>query len=142
MKRRFLAGLAFGAGFSISFLVVWMLGAMLVTPLMMRLSSHEMMVPGPESRVSSSPASTSTSTSTSTSVLQPMTPNFHELPLEEQIKHASVIALAQYEPSPDGRQRAIIKEILKQTPGTTFYYKVGDEYADMPTPSRTVPCGN
>ena len=58
------------------------------------------------------------------------TPNFHELPIEEQIQKSSVIALARFERGPDGSQKAIITEVLKQTPGTVFYYKIGDEYPE------------
>jgi hypothetical protein len=54
---------------------------------------------------------------------------FHELGIDEQIAQASVIALARYEPAADGEKKAIIREILKQDPGTEMYYKVGDEYA-------------
>jgi hypothetical protein len=53
---------------------------------------------------------------------------FYDLPLEEQIAKASVIAVARYEAAPDGRMRAIISEILKKESGTVFYYKVGDEH--------------
>ncbi len=55
-------------------------------------------------------------------------PSFHELPPDKQIQEASVIALTTYKP--DGaRLKSIVSEILKQKSGTTFYYKVGDEYA-------------
>jgi hypothetical protein len=54
---------------------------------------------------------------------------FHELGAEEQIKEATVIALARYERADDGRMKAIIREFLKKQPNTTIYYNVGDEYA-------------
>ena len=53
--------------------------------------------------------------------------NFHDWPLEKQITTASVIALARYEKDGD-RTKCVISEILKQAPGTKFYYNVGDEY--------------
>lgn len=52
------------------------------------------------------------------------------MPIEEQIKASSVIALARYEKSADGKMRAIIKDFLKKAPGTTIYYDVGEEYAN------------
>lgn len=53
---------------------------------------------------------------------------FHELSLDDQIKQASVIAIAKYEKSSDGKMKAILKEFLKKEPGTTIYYNIGDEY--------------
>jgi hypothetical protein len=50
------------------------------------------------------------------------------LGLEEQIRQASVIALAKYEKSPDGKMKAVIRELLKKESGTTIYYSIGDEY--------------
>jgi hypothetical protein len=51
---------------------------------------------------------------------------FHAWPLEKQINSASVIVLARYEKEGD-RYKAIISEILKQSPNVKFFYKVGDE---------------
>src|SRR5688572_25529893 len=56
-------------------------------------------------------------------------PNFHELPLEEQIRAASVIALVRYEPASGGKVKAVIKEFLKKDPGVELHYNIGDEYA-------------
>jgi hypothetical protein len=53
---------------------------------------------------------------------------FHELELEDQIRRASIIALARYERDPDGKMKAIISEFLKKEPNVTIYYDIGDEY--------------
>jgi len=53
--------------------------------------------------------------------------NFHDWPLDKQIQAASVIALAKHHVEKD-QVKTIFAEILKQTPGTTFYYKIGDEW--------------
>jgi hypothetical protein len=53
--------------------------------------------------------------------------NFHEWPVEKQIQAASVIALAKHTVEKD-QVKTVVAEILKQTPGTTFYYKIGDEW--------------
>jgi len=53
---------------------------------------------------------------------------FHEMPLEQQIEHSSMIALAEYEEGEDGRMRAMIREILKKAPNTASYFDVGDEH--------------
>jgi hypothetical protein len=53
--------------------------------------------------------------------------SFHNWPVERQIEKSSVIALAKWEKS-GSTLKCIISEILKQTPDTKFYYKVGDEY--------------
>jgi hypothetical protein len=54
---------------------------------------------------------------------------FEHLSPEECIQAAGVIALAKYERS-GGTLRCIISEILKQRPGTQFYWAVGDEFRD------------
>lgn len=53
---------------------------------------------------------------------------FDRLSPEERIHSASVIALAKWQRS-GSTLRCVISEILKQTPGTKFYYKVGDEFS-------------
>jgi len=54
--------------------------------------------------------------------------DFYEWPLEKQVASASVIVLTRFEK--DGpRIKSVISEILKLAPGTTFNYRVGDEYA-------------
>jgi hypothetical protein len=52
---------------------------------------------------------------------------FDRLSPEERVHAASVIALAKYQRS-GSTLRCVISEIVKQTPGTKFYYKVGDEF--------------
>jgi hypothetical protein len=52
---------------------------------------------------------------------------FSEWPLDKQIERASVIAVAKWQRA-NGTLKCVISEILKKTPNTTFYYKVGDEY--------------
>jgi hypothetical protein len=126
MFKKFADGLLFGAGFAISFTVLWYAAAFLVTP--MFFSSQ--MERAASKQSSDSGANTQPSIPRNYEALgEPATP-FHELKLEEQIKTASVIALARYEQSPDGRMKAIIKEFLKKEPGTTIYYNIGDEYPD------------
>jgi len=53
--------------------------------------------------------------------------NFHEWPLERQIEKATIIAIARYDKE-GGKLKCVISEILRQEPGTKFYYNVGDEY--------------
>ena len=52
---------------------------------------------------------------------------FDRLSPEERVHSASVIALAKWQKS-GSDLRCVISEILKQTPNTKFYYKVGDEF--------------
>lgn len=56
--------------------------------------------------------------------------DFHAWPLDRQIASASVIVATTWTKDGD-RTKNVVSEILKQKPGTSFYYKVGDEYADM-----------
>lgn len=113
MIRKFLEGLVFGAGLALAFLVVLATG-LLVVPV--TFTSAPQVVEGP---VRTAPVAESPKAGA---------PQFHDLPVEDQIKQASVIALARYEPGPDGRMRAIIKEFLKKAPDTTIQYNIGDEF--------------
>ena len=53
---------------------------------------------------------------------------FDRLSPEERVHAASVIALAKWQRS-GSTLRCVISEIIKQTPDTKFYYKVGDEFS-------------
>lgn len=55
--------------------------------------------------------------------------NFHEFPIEKKIAAASVVAIAKYQRE-DEKLKCVISEILKHSPDTAFYYKVGDEYPE------------
>lgn len=125
MLKKFTDGLLFGAGFAISFIVLWYVAAFLVTPMfygkMERTASKQSSDMG---------ANTQPSIPRSYEALREPAIPFHELKLEEQIKAASVIALARYERSSDGKMKAIIKEFLKKEPNVTIYYNIGDEYPD------------
>lgn len=61
--------------------------------------------------------------------------SFHSWPVQKQIETASVIALARWEKEGD-RYKCVISEILKQRPGTEFYYKVGDEFVHLSRRAR------
>ena len=52
---------------------------------------------------------------------------FYDLPIEKQIEAASVIAIARYQKEGE-KLKCVISEILKRSPNTDFYFKVGDEY--------------
>lgn len=123
MLKKFTEGLVFGGGFGVSFLALWYVAAYLITPIFVeapieQLANRQLSDPKTQSSVSRSPET-----------FHDSGPPFHELKIEEQIKKSSVIALAKYEPSPDGKMKAIIKEFLKKEPGVTLYYNIGDEYA-------------
>jgi len=120
MIRKFLEGMVFGTGFALAFIVIIWLGFSFF------VSRSES-----PSKISLSPLPAVT--------LGGAERPFHELPLEEQIKKASVIALVRYEKADDGKNKAIIKEFLKKDEGTTIYYNFGDEYPEgsfYPTEGR------
>lgn len=124
MFKKFTEGLMFGGGFAISFVVVWYIAAYLIAPMFITSKIEEaanmhFADPGAGSLPSTLPGA---DTGRETAV------PFHEMSLEDQIKHASVIALAGYEPSADGRMKAVIREFLKKESGAVLYYNVGDEY--------------
>jgi hypothetical protein len=122
MLRKFAEGLLFGAGFTISFVILVALGGSVL---------FGSMVPTSRWSASSGPVTTTQQIDEDEKKSSP----FYELPIEQQIEEASIIALARYEPAEDGRMRAVLKEILKQKDGVTFYYQLGDEY----TPSSYYP---
>ena len=117
--KKFTEGLVFGGGFAISFITIWYIAAYFITPLFV---SNQIKT------ISSYQQPETSNTEKSLISLHTETKPFHELELNEQIKLSSVIALAKYEKSPDGKNKAIIKEFLKKAPGTEIYYEVGDEY--------------
>ena len=121
MFKKFSDGLAFGAGFSISFIVLWTIVSFVVFPAYFEsqfsnIADSEIVFPDESESTSSSKFPVDSS------------PPFYSLSIEEQIAEASAIALAKYEPADDGRMRATIVEFLKLKPGTTIHYAVGDEY--------------
>ncbi len=111
MVKKFLQGLVFGFGFSISLVVVAYLSTSYLFPVFF--------YPNPQTTgyISALPDFSE----------DDETP-FHELSIDEQIDEASVIALTKHESSGDGKTKSVIAEILKKDPDTEFYYNVGDEY--------------
>ena len=104
MIRKFLGGLAFGAGIAVAFAIVgWCV---------LSLWTHVSLGP-PHLTASGGPAGTQ--------VMDDSAPQFDKLSLDEKIKKASVITLARYEHSPDGKLKAVFKEFLKKAPDTDFY---------------------
>jgi hypothetical protein len=116
MLKKFADGLVFGAGFGISLAVVWLIATAVLLP--HAATSH----------MSPPPTSVTTTSEGDGETREMPTELFHELPIEEQIKASSVIALASYEPAEDGRMKAVLKEFLKKDADVTFYYELGDEY--------------
>lgn len=118
--KRFTEGLLFGAGFAISFTVVWYVAAYVIFPATVgpkiekeankQLSEYNSKVVPPEVR-------------------REMERPFHEMGPEESIAAASAIALAKYEPAPDGRMKAVVTEFLKKELDAKVPYDIGDEYS-------------
>jgi len=121
MFKKFVDGLAFGAGFSIAFIALWTVSSFIIFPAFFEaqfsdLDGSEMIVPDE-----------------SESTANPNIPvggdvPFYALSIEERIDAASAIALAKYEPSDDGRMKAVITEYLKLEPGTMVRFEIGNEY--------------
>ena len=53
-------------------------------------------------------------------------PEFHAMSLESQVEAASVIAIARYEREGE-RNKCVLSEVLKQSPGTEFRLQLGAE---------------
>jgi hypothetical protein len=113
MAKKFLEGLAFGAGFTISFLALSYVVAFFAMPAFV---SRNLITETDSLKGSPLPSSRMEG------------PRFHELTVGEKINEASVIALLRYEPISDGEVKAVVREFLKKEPGVDIYYGIGDEY--------------
>jgi hypothetical protein len=121
--KRLIDGLIFGTGFGLAFMTIAYLAAsFFIVPAMIAPQRYEVSHGGSGAETYDIPEIMS---GDETRELP-----FHELPIEDQINYASAIALAEFQPGPDGRMRAIITDILKQEKDVVLYYHVGDEYAD------------
>ncbi|MCW9046923.1 MAG: hypothetical protein OQK46_02500 [Gammaproteobacteria bacterium] len=129
MLKRFIDGIIFGGGFAISFVFIWYLASFLIYP--MFAESYSVQYSNVET-----PGISENKNLTIVNSNEPETP-FHELSLEQKIKTASFIALAEYEESLNGEQLPIIKEFLKENSNSEIYYKVGDEYKTYSNYSQT-----
>lgn len=112
MLRKFVEGLVFGVGAAIAFLAIGMLGTSMMFSTFVTHRSG-----GPDAMHT-----------TTRHIDERGEVPFYELPFEEQIKQASVIAIAKYEPAEDGRMKAVLKEFLKKNDGALFHYDIGEEY--------------
>ena len=72
---------------------------------------------------------------TSSSVQVPGFESWEGLTIEQKIARSSVILITETKREGD-KVKGIIKEIPKHTPGTTFYYSVGDEYPVLSETAR------
>jgi len=109
VSQVFLKGLVFGLG-----LVV----ALSLSYGVYRVSSGFTLNPAPAATPSESQASD----------LDRTQPDFSDLSIEERIARSSVIFVGRFEDAPDGKQRAIISEVLKRDDGAVFPFSLGDEY--------------
>lgn len=132
MFKKFIDGLAFGAGFSIAFIALYLVVSFGILPLFFEsqfsdVDGSEIVFPNERE----SPANLNVTVGRDIP--------FHSLSIEERIDAASVIALANYEPADDGRMKAIITEYLKREPETNVRFQIGDEHPDSsyyPTEGR------
>jgi hypothetical protein len=120
--KKFIDGLLFGSGFALAFSVIWYVSAYIIYPSL--IVSH--FKQSQEGHFSSEKLPVNSSFSNSRYEVKP----FHDLKIDQQIQRASVIALARFEPSDDGKMKAVLKEFLKKDPSIEFYYNIGDEHPD------------
>jgi hypothetical protein len=122
MIKKFFEGLVFGCGFGISFIALWIV-ASIITPMFAYNFTQPV-----EYQIDKRETAASSASLPKPYELLEEGKQFHESSIEEQIEKSSVIALARYEKSDDGKMKAIIKEFLKKVPDVTVYYKIGDEH--------------
>ena len=121
MLRKFKDGLSFGAGFAIAYLAISYIVSYLITPMLMESQIEKV-----NKSLSSDKSIGGIQQNNSFPDIDNQKP-FHGLPVDEQIKKASVILITKYIPGSDGQVKAIIKKILKKDEGVSFKYDVGDE---------------
>lgn len=119
MFRKFLDGLIFGFGFSISYFVLWYLSAAIVTPW---AEEYETPTAAQAERAESRVRSSGTTGA--------LLAEFHEMSVDEKIRNASGIAIARFERLGENDVQAVIQEFLKRDPNTEFFYQVGDALPD------------
>lgn len=126
MFAKFKEGLVFGAGFAISYIVIWYSASYLIYPsfIASRITqeANKQLSEAEKNIITETPKKAD-------STRLPETP-FFDLSVEDQIKKSTVIALARFEKAEDGKMKAVIQEFLKKDPNVSLYYKVGDEFPD------------
>lgn len=128
MFSKFKDGLAFGAGFSlVYFLVSWGYSQVWFMTFDGNVSESEFMLDTP---ASSKEPESGELPATVKAVVDERLEDFFELPLEEKLELADFIAIARFEEQPDGRQAAIITDILKGAGSRRQHFEVGDEWRD------------
>lgn len=114
MLRKFLAGMAFGCGFSITaFVILYILIGLFLKPTDNSNSETDL-----NSDLESDKMTIAKYNS------------FNELSLEEQIATSSFIAMGKYEHAGNGKVKLVIKEFLKEDKKSTIYYSIGDEFKE------------
>src|SRR5262245_11605185 len=101
MLKKFAEGLVFGCGFGISFVVISYVATYVISPMFFASKFEHardaaLVEPGQKPEAVDPHRELTDESS------------FHDLDIDEQIKRASVIALAKYEPAPDGQMKAVI----------------------------------
>ncbi len=121
MLKRFIDGLVFGSGFTVSLLAVWYVVSVVIVPKFygpsVEYTEMESLPETGKTRYESRPAMDYGSVQ-----------SFIDLSVDEQIEQASAIALAEHKPAPDGQMKAIIYDFIKKDASTDIHYKIGDEF--------------
>lgn len=116
MLKKFISGIVFGLGFSISVavaLTVWFNFAL------------------PKS-FQTEPVVVSSSSSNTIKVKNEFEyiNNFSDLPLDQKIEKSTAILVTNIIKDDTGLYKVVVSEILKKKDGVELFYKVGDEYDD------------
>ena len=114
---KLLTRLSFGCGFIISFLLVFFLFLTFSSFTITSDSSNQTSV---EKKKLASDASIRSFKQTFQFYIT------HDI--EERIQQSDIIAITEYEKSPDGRMKAVIRRFLKGESDINFPYDLGDEY--------------
>ncbi len=122
MLNKFVSGLIWGFGFSLSFIVVCTIWLNYLIPLSTTSDVSDMS----ESMTATLPNSVTIPFDDK----YPFIENFSDLPLEDKISNSTAIVVTNISKNESGAYEQRITEILKKKDDVELYYKVGDLYED------------
>lgn len=121
MLNKFISGIVFGAGFSLSFVTIYTVWMVWAVPAVFNYSAVNT-----ESVVSQT--NDSDGLPQYTDDLSSYIKDFDKLTVDDKIKNSTAILLTEYMIDDEGNYINSVVEILKQESGVELYYQIGDKY--------------
>lgn len=121
MLNKFISGIVFGAGFSLSFVTIYTIWMVWAIPAAFNSSAVNT-----ESAVSQ--LNNSDGLPQYSDDLSSYIKDFDKLTVDDKIKNSTAILLTEYIIDDEGNYINSVVEILKQESGVELYYQIGDKY--------------